>query len=321
MLEYIGKRMWQTLIVLFTVTIIVFIMVNANGDPVQSLLPPDAEPWAVEELKASLGLNQPLYIQYFRFVNNALHGDLGISYYQQVPALGLVLERLPKTMELALAAIFISVIIAIPAGIYAAIKPESPFSKLIMFGSLTGISLPTFLSGILLIMIFAVNLAWLPSSGRGEVAQFIGIQSSLFTFDGWQHIIMPATTLGLYMVAMLIRLVRAGMREVLKQDYISFARAKGMPGRVIYIRHALKNTMIPVITVIGLQLGRLIAFSMITERIFAWPGMGKLILDSINRLDRPVIMSYILVVAVLFAAINLIVDLLYFFFDPRIEFN
>ncbi|MGM0602577.1 MAG: ABC transporter permease [Bacillota bacterium] len=321
MLEYIGKRMWQTLIVLFLVSIIVFIMVNANGDPVQSLLPPDAEPWAVEELRTSLGLDKPLYVQYFMFVKNALQGDMGISYYQQTPALNLVLDRLPKTVELALAAILLSIIIAIPAGAYAAVKPESPFSKFIMFGSLAGISLPTFLSGILLILVFAVSFSWLPSSGRGDVAQFLGMRSSLFTLDGWKHIIMPAATLGLYMVAMLIRLVRAGMMEVLKQDYISFAKAKGMPGRIIYIRHALKNTMIPVITVIGLQLGRLIGFSMITETIFAWPGMGKLILDSINRLDRPVIMSYILVVAVIFAFINLTVDLLYYFFDPRIELN
>ncbi len=319
MLEYTGKRIWQTFIVLMAVSIIVFVMINANGDPVQTLLPPDAEQWAVEELRESLGLNQPLYIQYFNFIKNAVRGNMGISYYQQVPALNLVLERLPKTMELAFAAIIISILIAIPAGMYAAIKPESIFSKLIMFSSLAGISLPTFLSGILLILIFAVNFSWLPSSGRGEVAQFLGVQSSLFTIDGLKHIIMPASTLGLYMVAMLIRLVRAGMQEVLKQDYIMFSRAKGMPAKIVYVRHALKNTMIPVITVIGLQLGRLIAFSMITEKIFAWPGMGKLILDSINRLDRPVIMSYILVIAALFAAINLLVDLLYYYFDPRIE--
>lgn len=321
MLEYTSRRLWQTLIVLFVVSIIVFIMINANGDPVQTLLPPDAEQWAVEELRESLGLNEPLYIQYFNFIKNAVKGDMGISYYQQVPALQLVLEKLPKTMELAFAAIIISVIIAIPTGMYAAIKPDSIISRLIMFSSLAGISLPTFLSGILLILIFAVNFSWLPSSGRGEVAQFLGIHSSFFTLDGLKHIIMPAATLGLYMVAMLIRLVRAGMQEVLKQDYILFTRAKGMPAKIVYFRHALKNTMIPVITVIGLQLGRLIAFSMITEKIFAWPGMGKLILDSINRLDRPVIMSYILVIATLFAAINLIVDLLYYYFDPRIELN
>ncbi|MFW5855861.1 MAG: ABC transporter permease [Bacillota bacterium] len=319
MAEYFIRRLGQSLIVLFVITIIVFLMMQASGDPVQNLLPPDAEQWAVEELKAEMGLDKPLHIQYIMFLKQALRGDLGVSYYQKQPALELVLAKFPATLELALAAIIVSVVVAIPAGIYAAIKPNSIISRGIMLFSLTGISLPTFLIGILLIMFFSIGLSWLPSSGRGDIINFLGWNTSLFTFNGWKHILLPAATLGFYMVAMLIRLVRAGMLEVLQQDYISFARAKGMPVRVVLFRHALRNTLIPVITVIGLQLGRLIAFSMITEKIFAWPGMGRLILDSIHRLDRPVIMAYLLIIATLFALINLGVDVFYYFIDPRIE--
>ncbi|MCK4260268.1 MAG: ABC transporter permease [Halanaerobiales bacterium] len=321
MLEYITKRLGQIILVLFVITIIVFMMMQFAGDPISNLLPPDAQPWQVEEMKAALGLDQPIYMQYINFLKNALRGNLGISFYHQLPALALVLERLPATLELSFVAMCISIIIAIPAGVFVAVKSDSFISKGIMMGSLVGISLPTFLIGILLILFFSVNLAWLPSSGRGEVIGLLNFDTSLLTLDGWKHILMPALTLGFYMVAMLIRLVKAGMVEVLQADYVNFARAKGVPNRIITFKHALRNTMIPVVTVIGLQLGRLIAFSMITEKIFAWPGIGKLILDSIQRLDRPVVMAYLLVVAVIFAGINLFVDLLYLVIDPRVDLN
>ncbi|AZR73392.1 ABC transporter permease [Anoxybacter fermentans] len=321
MLEYISKRIGQIILVLFVITILVFLMMQAVGDPIANLLPPDAEPWEVEEMKVALGLDKPLYIQYILFLKNALHGNLGVSFYHQVPALKLVIERLPATLELAIIAIIISIVISIPAGIYTAVKPDSFLTRIIMSGSLLGISLPTFLIGILFILVFSVNLSWLPSSGRGEVIHVMSFDISLLTLDGWKHILMPAATLGFYMVAMLIRLVKAGMEETLQQDYIKFARAKGVPERIITLKHALRNTMVPVVTVIGLQLGRLIAFSMITEKIFAWPGIGKLILDSIHRVDRPVVMAYLLIIAIIFAFINLIVDVLYLVIDPRIKLS
>ena len=319
MIGYCLKRILQSGVVLLVVSVVVFAILYHAGDPVRLLLPPDATQQQMEELRHHLGLDQPFAVQYWRFLRNALRGDLGASFAFNQPAIGLIFERAPATLELALAAMLLSVLMGIPAGMYAAIRPQSWGAKLILSASLLGISLPVFWLGIVLILVFSVLLGWLPSSGRGETIVIAGIRSGLFTVDGLRHLLMPAFAIAVFQLALNVRLVRAGMLEVMLQDFIKFLKAKGLSERRVVFVHAMKNILIPVVTVMGLQLGNLIAFAVVTETIFAWPGMGKLVIDSIHALDRPVVLAYLLVVAVMFVCLNFVVDLLYTFLDPRIR--
>jgi peptide/nickel transport system permease protein len=319
MFGYLLKRLLQSGIVLLVVSCVVFLIMYHTGDPVQLLLPPDATQKQVEELRSHLGLDRPFFVQYWSFLSNALRGDLGTSFAFNQPAIRLIVERIPATMELAVCAMALSILLGIPAGMYAAVRPRHWLSRLILSGSLLGISLPVFWLGIVLILIFSVVLGWLPSSGRGATVLLFGWRSGLFTLDGLAHLVLPALTIAVFQLALNIRLVRAGMLEVMLQDFVKFLRAKGLDERRIVLVHALKNIMIPVVTVLGLQLGNLIAFAVVTETIFAWPGMGKLAIDSIHALDRPVVLAYLLVVSVLFVVLNLLVDVVYTFLDPRIR--
>jgi peptide/nickel transport system permease protein len=289
------------------------------GDPVEMLVAEEAEESDREQVRRDLGLDQPFYVQYFRFVGAALQGNLGDSFVFEEPAIQLILERMPATFELAVAALLMAVVLGIPLGMWAGFKPESAASKTIMASSILGFSLPTFWVGIMMIMLFAVVLGWLPSTGRGPTQEFLGMQVSFLSADGWSHLILPAINLSLFKLSMVIRLARAGTREVMQQDYIKFARAKGVGrGRIILV-HVLKNILIPVVTVLGLEFGGLLAFSVVTETVFAWPGMGRLLIESIGLLDRPVIVAYLIIVVLLFVVINLVVDVLYSVLDPRVR--
>ncbi len=319
MLGYLLKRILQCFLVLFCVSFVVFVIMYHSGDPVEMMLPPEATQIQVQELRRHLGLDRPFHIQYVSFLKNALRGNLGNSFIFNKPAVGLIVERIPATLELAVTAMLLAVIIGVPAGMYAAVRPKSWLSKTIMSGSLLGISLPVFWLGILFVLIFSVVLGWLPSSGRGETAVFAGMRLGFLTPDGIAHLVLPAATIAVFQLALIIRLVRAGMMEVLLQDFIKFLKAKGLSeGRVIFI-HAMKNIMIPVVTIVGLQLGNIIAFAIVTETIFAWPGMGKLVIDSIHGLDRPVVLAYLLIVSLMFVLLNFLVDVVYTFLDPRIR--
>jgi peptide/nickel transport system permease protein len=289
------------------------------GNPVDILVPPDADQTERLRVIAQLGLDKPLWQQYLSFLSGALHADFGKSFVFSEPALQVILQRMPATLELAICALLLAIVIGIPLGLYAGLKPDSIFAKVAMAGSILGFSLPGFWVGLLLIMVFAVQLGWLPSSGRGETRALLGIQWSFLTLDGLAHLVLPAFNLALFKVSLVMRLVRAGVREVLPQEYIKFARAKGLSERRIIFVHVLKNIMIPVVTVIGLEFGSTIAFSVVTESIFAWPGMGKLIIDSINMLDRPMIVAYLILIVALFVTINLVVDFLYTVLDPRVR--
>ena len=313
------QRLLQAVFVMLAMTLIVFIGVSVIGDPVEVLISPDAD--QAERLRAiaAFGLDRPLWAQYLSFLNGALHGDLGRSFVYNEPALKVILQRMPATLELAFCAMLLSTVIGIPLGLYAGLKPNAPMARVIMTGSILGFSLPGFWVGLLLIMVFAVQLGWLPSGGRGETRQLLGIGWSFLTLDGLQHLALPALNLALFKISLVMRLVRAETREVIPQDYIRMARAKGLPeGRVIF-RHLLKNIMIPVVTIIGLEFGSVIAFSVVTETIFAWPGMGKLIIDSIHVLDRPMIVAYLMIIVLMFVVINLLVDCLYTALDPRVR--
>jgi peptide/nickel transport system permease protein len=283
------------------------------------LVPPDAD--QVERLRvvAAFGLDRPLWEQYFSFLGGAFKGDLGRSFVFNEPALRVILQRMPATLELALAAMLLSIVIGIPLGLYAGVRPNSPAAKTMMAGSILGFSLPSFWVGLLLIMVFAVQLSWLPAGGRGPTRELLGMQWSFLTLDGLRHLILPALNLALFKISLVMRLVRAETREIVPQDYIRTARAKGLAEGAIIRVHLLKNILIPVITIIGLEFGSVIAFSVVTETIFAWPGMGKLIIDSINLLDRPMIVAYLMVIVVLFVFINLVVDLIYTALDPRVR--
>jgi peptide/nickel transport system permease protein len=300
-------------------SLIVFVGVNLVGDPVDMLINPEADQAEIDRVIRDLGLDRPVSEQYWYFVLNAFQGDLGRSFIFGEPALKLIVQRMPATMELALVSLVMAVVFGIPLGIYAGLKPNSKISKTIMAASILGFSMPTFWVGIILIMFFSVHLGWLPSTGRGDVATYFGVTSSAFTVNGLSHIFLPAFNLALFKLSSVIRLARAGTREVILQDYIKFARAKGLAeSRVVRI-HLLKNIMIPVITIIGLEFGSLIAFSTVTETVFAWPGMGKLIIDSIYNLDRPVVVAYLMIIVVIFVMLNLIVDILYSVLDPRVR--
>ena len=319
MLAFIIRRLVSSIVLLVVMSLLVFLGVYAIGNPVDLLISPEADQKEIARTIAALGLDKPLWEQYFIFVRQALEGDLGRSFAFNTPAIELVLQRMPATMELAVTAMVIAILLGIPLGLYAGLKPDSAIAKTIMAGSILGFSLPTFWVGLMLIMVFAVQLGWLPSTGRGETVMFLGVQWSIFTCDGLRHLAMPAFNLALFKLSLLIRLTRAGTREAVLQDYVKFARAKGLPMRRVVGLHVLKNILIPIVTVIGLEFGSVVAFSIVTETIFAWPGMGKLLIDSINVLDRPVIVAYLLVIVCLFVLINLIVDVLYSALDPRVR--
>jgi peptide/nickel transport system permease protein len=316
---YIIRRLMQSAAVVLAMSVIVFIGLNVVGDPVYLLIDPQADQAEIERTIRRLGLDQPIWIQYFHFIKGALTGDLGTSFVHGTSALKLIVDRMPATLEIAIAATLMSILLGIPLGLYAGLKPNSVISKSVMATSILGFSLPTFWVGIMMIMVFAVMLGWLPSTGRGPTATFLGIESSLFTIDGLRHVAMPAINLALLKISLVIRLTRAGAREAIHQDYIKFARAKGLSSSRIVGVHLLKNIMIPVVTVLGLEFGNLIAFSVVTETIFAWPGMGKLLINSIQSLDRPVIVAYLIIIVMLFVIINLVVDILYSILDPRVR--
>ncbi len=319
MSAFIIRRCWQSALVLLVMSIIVFAGVYAIGNPVDILIPPDATQAERQAAIIALGLDRPLLEQYFQFVSAAMRGDLGTSFVFNQPAIQLILSRLPATLELAICAMALAIVLGLPLGMVAGMRPDSLLDRGVMTGSILGFSLPNFWQGMMLIMIFAVWLGWLPSGGRGETGTIFGIETSLASRDGWRHLLLPALNLALFKLALVIRLARSGTREVMLTDYIKFARAKGLRPRRIVLVHVLRNILLPVITVVGMEFGSLIAFAVVTETIFSWPGMGKLIIDSITVLDRPVIVAYLLVVVVLFILINLIVDVLYSVLDPRVR--
>ncbi|MCX7196572.1 MAG: ABC transporter permease [Proteobacteria bacterium] len=316
---FILRRLMQSTGVLFVMSLLVFFGVYAIGNPVDILVNPNADQQDIARAIAELGLDQPLYLQYWHFLSSALSGDLGRSFSTGIPALELIFQRMPATLELAAASMAIAIVFGIPLGLYAGLRPESRIAKGIMAGSILGFSLPTFWVGLMLIMVFSVWLGWLPPTGRGDTVELFGVPVSFLTLDGWSHLLLPATNLALFNLALLIRLTRAGTREVMVQDYIRFARAKGLSDRRIIGVHVFKNILIPIVTIVGLEFGSVIAFAVVTESIFAWPGMGKLLIDSINQLDRPVIVAYVLLIVLMFVLINLVVDVLYSLLDPRIR--
>lgn len=319
MTEWLLHRLVQAFFVILAMTLIVFVGVYAIGNPIDILIPPSATEAERLRVIAELGLDQPLWRQYLQFLAHAVQGDLGRSFVFNEPALTLILQRMPATLELAVFAILLALAIGVPLGLYAGLKPDALLSRAVMAISILGFSLPAFWVGIMLVMVFAVQMGWLPSAGRGETGSFLGIQTSFMTLDGWHHMLLPGLNLALFNISMTLRLTRAGVREILPLDFVKFARAKGLsPSRVIGV-HVLKNIMVPVVTVVGLEFGTTIAFAVVTETVFAWPGMGKLIIDSINVLDRPVIVAYLMIIVVLFIVINLIVDLLYMVLDPRVR--
>ncbi|MCI4232118.1 ABC transporter permease [Dickeya dianthicola] len=319
MARFLLSRFLQTLVTLAVMSVLVFAGVYLVGNPVDVLLGSNATPAEREAVIRAFGLDKTLWQQYLLFVTHALQGDLGNSFIFNQPALHLILQRMPATLELALAAFLLSLLVGIPLGVFAGLRPDSLAAKSVMTLSILGFSLPTFWIGMMMIMLFSVKLGWLPSSGRGDTVTVAGVPLSLLTADGWRHLLLPALNLALFKISLIIRLTRAGVRECLQQDYVRFARAKGLSERRILFVHVLKNTLIPLITVIGLELGALIAFAVVTETIYAWPGMGKLIIDSIAVLDRPVILAYLMMTVVMFSLINLLVDVLYAVVDPRIR--
>ena len=319
MLAFILRRLAQAFLVMLSVAFIAFMLFQYVGDPVASMLGQDATAQQREALRKDLGLDKPFVVQFAHFAGNALQGDFGSSLRQGRKVSTLIAERLPATLELSIVAAVIALLVGIPLGVYAALARGSFGSQLAMTGSLLGVSLPTFLIGILLILIFSVTLKWLPSFGRGDTVSFGGWSTGVLTVDGWRHLILPAITLAIFQLALILRLVRAEMLEVLRTDYIKFARARGLPDRSVYFGHALKNTLVPVITITGLQLGALIAFAIITETVFQWPGMGLLFIQAVQFADVPVMAAYLCLVALIFVVVNLVVDLLYFAVDPRLR--
>ena len=319
MLALCVRRLAQSVAVLFVMSLLVFTGVYAVGNPVDILVNPQSDQNEIARATAALGLDRPLLEQYFVFVGRAATGDLGRSFAFNVPAIGLILERMPATLELATAAMLIAVLFGIPLGLWAGLKPRSAAGRTIMAGSILGFSLPTFWVGLMLILVFSVWLGWLPTSGRGPTVNLLGIPLSFLTLEGLRHLVLPAANLALFNLSLVIRLTRSGTREAMRQDYVRFARAKGLTETRVVGVHVLRNVLVPVVTVAGVEFGSVIAFAVVTESIFAWPGMGKLLIDSINVLDRPVIVGYLCIVVTLFVAINLFVDLAYSWLDPRVR--
>jgi peptide/nickel transport system permease protein len=319
MLAFILRRLGQAALVMVAVAFIAFLLFQYVGDPVVFLLGQDATPEQIRQLRADLGLDQTFLVQFWHFLANAVQGEFGLSLRQGAEVSRLIGERLPATLELALVASVLALLVGIPMGVYAALQRGSRISQLFMAISLLGVSLPTFLIGILLILVFAVNLGFFPSFGRGDVVAFGWWDSGLTTTQGWHHIVLPAITLAIFQLTLIMRLVRAEMLEVLRTDYIKFARARGLRNHAVYFGHALKNTLVPVLTITGLQLGGLIAFALITETVFQWPGMGLLFIQAVTFADIPVMAAYLCLIALIFVVINLVVDLLYFVVDPRLR--
>lgn len=322
MIAYSIRRLLQGIGVLIAVSIIAFVIFQFTGNPALAIVGQYATQQDIQEAREQLGLDKPLYTQYFIFVQNIFHGNFGVSYTRNRPVLSLIIQRIPATMELIVVATVMALLLGIPLGIMTATKPDFIVSKLALVGSIFGISAPTFLIGILLILVFAVNLGWLPSYGRGETLQIAGFwKSGLLNKSGLLHLVLPAFTLAIYQLAMLLRLTRGEILEVLDEDYIRTARAKGLQDRVVIFKHVLRNSLIPVITVVGLSFGELLAFSIITESIFQWPGLGRLLLSSIYQNDRPTVVAYIMFASVVILTINIVVDLLYAYLDPRVVYN
>jgi len=319
MTVFIIRRLMQSALVVLVMSFLVFTGVNIVGDPVEMMVSDEADQEERDRVIKSMGLDKPWYTQYGLFVVNAFKGDLGNSFVYGEPALQIIVERMPATFELALVSLFMSIIIGIPLGVWAGLFPEKLSSKIVMSGSILGFSLPSFWVGLMMIMVFAVMLGWLPSTGRGDTVEILGINLSFLTADGLSHIFLPAVNLALFNTSLVIRLTRAGVREAVHQDYIKFARAKGLSNTRVIMVHLMKNIMIPVITVLGLEFGGLIAFSVVTETVFAWPGMGKLIIDAIQSLDRPIVVAYLMIIVLVFVVINLVVDILYSILDPRVR--
>lgn len=319
MLVYFLRRLGQSLIAIIVMAILVFIGVYAIGNPVDILINPEATQREIDAAMQRLGLDRPLWEQFFIYFGNLLQGDFGRSFVYGQPAMDIILQRLPATLELAFVALVIAIVFGIPLGVLAGLKPDSILGKSIMGGSILGFSLPNFWQGLMLILLFAVLLGWFPAGGRGPTTEVLGIRVSFLTWEGLRHLILPAVNLALFKMALVIRLARAGTREVLLLDYVKFARAKGLSERRVITVHVLKNIMIPVVTVLGLELGSMIAFAVVTETVFSWPGMGKLLIDSINLLDRPVIVGYVMLTVFIFVFINLTVDLIYSALDPRVR--
>jgi peptide/nickel transport system permease protein len=319
MFAFIVRRLAQAVLVMVTVAFVAFLLFQYVGDPVVFLLGQDATAEQVAAIRAELGLDRPFFVQFWHFLAHAVQGEFGMSLRQGVKVSQLIAERLPATLELALIAAVLATAIGIPMGVYAALRRGSFLSQVFMTVSLLGVSLPTFLIGILLILVFSVTLGWFPSFGRGEVVQLGGWSTGLLTLKGWHHLVLPALTLAIFQLTLIMRLVRAEMLEVLRTDYIKFARARGLSDHAVHFGHALRNTLVPVLTITGLQLGGLIAFAIITETVFQWPGMGLLFIQAVSFADIPVMAAYLCLIALIFVIINLIVDLLYFVVDPRLR--
>jgi peptide/nickel transport system permease protein len=319
MLVFIIRRLAQSVLVMLLVALIAFVLFNFIGDPISNMLSSDASPAEREHMRQSLGLNDAFYVQFVRFVGNVLRGDLGISYRLGHPVSHLLVERLPATLELVFCAGVLALVIGLPLGVYTGLHRSSWMSQLFLAGSLVGVSLPTFLIGILLIFVFSVTLGWLPAFGRGDTVSYGWWSTGLLTGSGLKGLILPSVTLTLWQLALILRLVRAEMLEVLRTDYIKFARARGLSKRAINFGHALKNTLVPVITITGVQLGSLLAFAIITETVFQWPGMGLLFIEAVRFADVPVLAAYLVLISLFFVLINLVVDALYFVVDPRLR--
>ena len=319
MLVYVIRRLLQAVLVVAVMSLLVFGAVYLVGDPVAMLINPEASDVEREQVRQALGLDRPLWVQYLTFAGQALTGEFGKSFLAGQPAMGLIFERMPATLELAVVSMLIAFLVGMPLGVYAGLKPDSVGARSIMTGSILGFSLPNFWVGLMLIMVFAVWLKIFPSSGRGPTESVLGIRLSIFTAAGWWHLLLPAVTLALAKGALIARLARAATREVLPMDYVKFARAKGLSERRVVGVHVLKNIMIPIATVTGLELGSVVAFAVVTETVFAWPGMGKLLIDSIVNLDRPVVVAYLVIIVFFFVLLNLVVDLLYSLLDPRVR--
>jgi len=318
-LVYMLRRFAQSLFVIAAMVVIVFFGVFMIGNPIDILISPDATLAEIEATKARFGFDQPMYVQFFQFVGNAIQGDLGRSFVHGESAVKLILHYMPATLELAFLGLFFSILLGVPLGIYAGYRAKHWQGKAIMTGTIFGFSLPNFWVGMLFILIFSVQLHWLPSTGRGDTVSVLGVHLSIFAPGGLKYMVLPALTLALYKASLLARLARAGTQEALMQDYVKFARAKGVSESRILFVHVLKNIMIPIVSVLGLELGSMIAFAVVTETVFAWPGMGKLLIDSITKLDRPVIVAYLMMTVLMFVTINLIVDLVYTWLDPRVR--
>lgn len=319
MLEFIIRRVFQAILVLFVMTLLVFFGVNVIGNPVYIFASSECNQACLNAISADLGLDQPIWEQYRRFLVSLLQGDLGRSFTHGIPAMTLIWQRFPATLELALAALVIALALGLPMGVYAGLRPQSLVSKGIMGFSMLSFSVPVFWIGLIMILVFSVNLGWLPAIGRAQPVHLLGVPVTFVTWDGLRHLAMPAFTLSLVMLAIVIRLTRAGMAEVLEADYIKFARASGIPEHRVIGVHVMKNIMIPIVTVLGMEFGGVIAFAVVTESIFSWPGVGKMLIDAISVLDRPLIVAYLVFVVVMFVALNLIVDLVYSLLDPRIR--